>query len=236
MKKNSVLIVLMLFALSAQAQKKIEAIVIGQRVVRTQDSREIVARFYKNDAGDTVTIDMTEFIPLQKSLPKIAQNLGIEKNKTTILKVVEPDNTITYQTLNILAPDIAKARDSTSYSPISLGYSIGRHTDQFNVNLRYYKSFGVGFHLGTSIYRGDLNSHFLFIGLYNDFQSIFGTEWGGVFSAGAMGIVFYDKEGMITGPVGIIKIQRPYAKNLFFGPKFIFGAHNEVGFSISTRL
>jgi len=40
---------------------------------------------------------------------------------------------------------------------------------------------------------------------------------------------------VITGPVGIIKIQRPYSNNSFFGPKVIFGAHNEVGFSISTR-
>lgn len=235
MRKLCTLIFLFLFVFSSKAQEKIEAVVIGQGVIRTQDAREIVGRFYKNKTGDTVTIDLKQYIPIKKSLPKIAQNLGIEKDKTTILKIAEPNNTITYQTLNILVPDSNEGSDTTYNSPISLGYAIGRHTDQFNVRLRYYKGFGLDFHLGTSIYRGDLNSHFLFVGLSNDFQSLFGSEWGGVFSAGALGMVFYDKEEVITGPVGIIKIQRPYSNNSFFGPKVIFGAHNEVGFSISTR-
>ena len=235
MKKLSTIIFLFLIGFTSNAQEKVEAVVIGQGVIRTQDSREIVARFYANKGGDTVTIDMAQYVPIKKSLPKIAQRLGIEKDKTTILKVVEPNNTITYQTLNILAPDSNGSADSTYNSPISLGYAIGRHTDQFNVRLRYYKGFGIDFHLGTSIYRGDLNSHFLFVGLSNDFQSLFGSEWGGVFSAGALGMGFYDNEEMLTGPVGIINIQRPYSKNSSFGPKFIFGAYNEVGFSISTR-
>jgi hypothetical protein len=235
MKKLSIIIFLFLISFTSNAQEKVEAVVIGQGVIRTQDSREIVARFYANKGGDTVTIDMAQYVPIKKSLPKIAQRLGIEKDKTTILKVVEPNNTITYQTLNILAPDSNGSADSTYNSPISLGYAIGRHTDQFNVRLRYYKGFGIDFHLGTSIYRGDLNSHFLFVGLSNDFQSLFGSEWGGVFSAGALGMVFYDNEEMLTGPAGIINIQRPYSKNSSFGPKFIFGAYNEVGFSISTR-
>jgi hypothetical protein len=235
MKKLSIIIFLFLISFTSNAQEKVEAVVIGQGVIRTQDSREIVARFYANKGGDTVTIDMAQYVPIKKSLPKIAQRLGIEKDKTTILKVVEPNNTITYQTLNILAPDSNGSADSIYNSPISLGYAIGRHTDQFNVRLRYYKGFGIDFHLGTSIYRGDLNSHFLFVGLSNDFQSLFGSEWGGVFSAGALGMVFYDNEEMLTGPAGIINIQRPYSKNSSFGPKFIFGAYNEVGFSISTR-
>jgi hypothetical protein len=235
MKKLSIIIFLLLIGFSSNAQEKVEAVVIGQGVIRTQDSREIVAKFYANKAADTVTIDMTQYVPIKKSLPKIAQRLGIEKDKTTILKVVEPNNTITYQTLNILAPDSNSGADSTYNSPISLGYAIGRHTDQFNVRLRYYKGFGIDFHLGTSIYRGDLNSHYLFVGLSNDFKSLFGSEWDGVFSAGALGMVFYDNEEMLTGPAGIINIQRPYSKNSSFGPKFIFGAYNEVGFSISTR-
>jgi hypothetical protein len=235
MKKLSIIIFLFLVGFTSNAQEKVEAVVIGQGVIRTQDSREIVARFYTNKGSDTITIDMAQYVPIKKSLPKIAQRLGIEKDKTTILKVVEPNNTITYQTLNILAPDSKSSADSSYNSPISLGYAIGRHTDQFNVRLRYYKGFGIDFHLGTSIYRGDLNSHFLFVGLYNDFQSLFGSEWGGVFSAGALGMVFYDNEEMLTGPAGIITFQRPYSKNSFFGPKFIFGAYNEVGFSISTR-
>ena len=235
MKKISTLIVFILFGLQVHAQEKVEAIVIGQGVVRTQDSREVVARFYKNGSGDTITIDMKEYIPVKKSLPKIAQKLGIEKNKTTVLKIIEPNNTLTYQTLNILAPDAPETKDSVYNSPISFGYTIGRQTDQFNVRLRYYKNFGVDFQLGTSIYRSDLNSHFLFIGVSNEVQSMFGSNWGGIFSAGAIGMIFYDKNEMITGPVGIIKIQRPYAKNSFFGPKVIFGAHNEIGFSISTR-
>ena len=235
MKKLPIIIFLFLIGLTSNAQEKVEAVVIGQGVIRTQDSREIVARFYANKGGDTITIDMVQYVPVKKSLPKIAQRLGIEKDKTTILKVVEPNNTITYQTLNILAPDSDGSADSTYNSPISLGYAIGRHTDQFNVRIRYNKGFGIDFHLGTSIYRGDLNSHFLFVGLSNDFQSLFGSEWSGVFSAGALGMVFYDNEEMLIGPVGIINIQRPYSKNSSFGPKFIFGAYNEVGFSISTR-
>ena len=235
MKKLSIIIFLFLIGFTSNAQEKVEAVVIGQGVIRTQDSREIVARFYANKGGDTVTIDMAQYVPIKKALPKIAQRLGIEKDKTTILKVVEPNNTITYQTLNILAPDSNGSADSTYNSPISLGYAIGRHTDQFNVRLRYNKGFGIDFHLGTSIYRGDLNSHFLFVGFSNDFQSLFGSEWGGVFSAGILGMVFYDNEEMLTGPAGIINIQRPYSKNSSFGPKFIFGAYNEVGFSISTR-
>lgn len=235
MRKFSTILVLMLFALAAHAQKKVEPVVIGNGVIRTQESREIIARFYKNDNSDTVTIDMTELIPFKKSLPKITQKLGIEKDKTTVLKVVKPDNSITYQTLDILAPDSKGSSEDLYNGPISLGYSIGRQTDQFNVRLRYYKGFGLDFHLGTSIYRSDLNNHFLFIGLSNDFKSVFGTEWGGVFSAGALGMVYYDNNEMTTGPVGIIKIQRSFSKNSFFGPKLIFGTHNEMGFSISTR-
>jgi len=233
-KLNTLIIAIMLTATSAMAQEKVEAITIGNGLIRTQDSRDIIGRFYKNDAGDTVTIDLKQMIPVKKALPKISQKLGIPKDKTTILKVVEPNNKVVYQELNILAPN-AKAPADTINSPISLGYSIGRHTDQFNVRLRYFKGFGLDFHLGTSIYRSDLNSHFLYVGLSNDFKSMFGTEWDGIFSAGALGMVYYDNDEMLLGPVGIITIQRDYGPRSSFGPKFIFGAHNEGGFAISTR-
>ena len=95
MKKLPIIIFLFLISFTSNAQEKVEAVVIGQGVIRTQDSREIVARFYANKGGDTITIDMVQYVPVKKSLPKIAQRLGIEKDKTTILKVVEPNNTIT---------------------------------------------------------------------------------------------------------------------------------------------
>lgn len=234
MKKLYTLIFALTITSSAFAQEKVESIVIGNGLIRTQDSRDIIGRFYKNNAGDTVTIDLKEYIPMKKSIPRIAQKLAIPKDKTVILKVVEPDNTVVYQEMNILAPN-AQAPADTLNSPISLGYAIGRHTDQFNVRLRYFKGFGLDFHLGTSIYRGDLNSHFLYIGLSNDFRSVFGTEWDGVFSAGALGMVYYDNDEMTLGPVGIITLQRAFNSTSSFGPKVIFGTHNEVGFSISTR-
>lgn len=234
MRKLYTLIIALTITSGAMAQEKVESIVIGNGLIRTQDSRDIIGRFYKNDAGDTVTIDLKEYIPMKKSIPRIAQKLAIPKDKTVILKVVEPDNTVVYQEMNILAPN-AQAPVDTLNSPISLGYSIGRHTDQFNVRLRYFKGFGLDFHLGTSIYRGDLNSHFLYLGLSNDFRSVFGTQWDGVFSAGALGMVYYDNNEMTMGPVGIISLQRPFNEVSSFGPKVIFGTHNEVGFSISTR-
>lgn len=234
MRKLYTLIIALTITTGAMAQEKVESIIIGNGLIRTQDSRDIIGRFYKNDAGDTVTIDLKEYIPMKKSIPRIAQKLAIPKDKTTILKVVEPDNTIVYQEMNILAPN-AQAPVDTLNSPISLGYAIGRHTDQFNVRLRYFKGFGLDFHLGTSIYRGDLNSHFMYMGLSNDFRSVFGTQWDGVFSAGALGMVYYDNNEMTMGPVGIITLQRPFNETSSFGPKMIFGTHNEVGFCISTR-
>jgi hypothetical protein len=233
-KLNTLIVAIILSATSVTAQEKVEAITIGNGLIRTQDSRDIIGRFYKNDAGDTITIDLKEMIPVKKAIPKISQKLGVPKDKTIILKVVEPNNTIVYQELNILAPNVKPPKDTIN-SPLTLGYSIGRHTDQFNVRLRYNKSFNLDFHLGTSVYRGDLNSHFLFIGLSNEFRSMFGTEWDGVFSAGGLGGVYYENEEMTLGPVGIISIQREYTSKTLFGPKLIFGVHNEVGFAISTR-
>ena len=161
-------------------------------------------------------------------------HVEVPKDKTTILKVIEPDNTIVYQEMNILAP-ISQTPIDTINTPLSLGYAIGRHTDQFNFRLRYYKGFGLDFHVGTSIYRGDLNRHFIYMGLSNDFSSIFGTQWDGVFSAGSLVMRYYDNDQMTMGPVGILTLQRSYSENSSFGPKVIFGTHNELGFSISTR-
>ena len=234
MRKLYILIIALTMTTGVMAQEKVESIIIGNGVIRTQDSRDIIGRFYKNDGGDTVTIDLKEYIPIKKSIPRISQKLALPKDKTTILKVIEPDNTIVYQEMNILAP-ISQAPIDTINTPLSLGYAIGRHTDQFNFRLRYYKGFGLDFHVGTSIYRGDLNRHFIYMGLSNDFSSIFGTQWDGVFSAGSLVMRYYDNDQMTLGPVGILTLQRSYSENSSFGPKVIFGTHNELGFSISTR-
>lgn len=221
--------------LHAQENKKIESIIIGNGVIRTQDSRDIVARFYANEAEDTVTINMNEFIPVKKALPQIAQKLRLKKGKTTFLKLIEPDNTVVYQSLDILAPDRKAVNADIYKSPVSLGYSIGRHTDQYNVRFRLDKGYGIDIHYGTSLYRGDVNAQFFYLGLSNEVNSILGSNWAGVFSAGAIGLTFYQNDEMILGPVGIIKFERPFTKTSLFGPKFIFGAHNEIGFAISTR-
>ena len=44
-----------------------------------------------------------------------------------------------YQEMNILAP-ISQAPIDTINTPLSLGYAIGRHTDQFNFRLATTKA------------------------------------------------------------------------------------------------
>jgi len=234
MRRLYTLIIVLTINYGAMAQEKIESIVIGNGIIRTQDRGDIIGRFYKNNAGDTVIIDLKEYIPLKKSIPTISRKLAIPKDKTTILKIKEPDNTIVYQELNILAPKTQSTVD-TLISPISFGYTIGRHTDQFNIRYRYIDSYGFDFQVGTSAHRGDLNFNFLYIGLSSDFRSAYDTQWSGVFSAGAIGLKQYNEDEVIVGPVGIFCIHRPFSKFFSFGPKLIFGTHNELGFSISSR-
>ena len=66
MRKLYILIIALTMTTGVMAQEKVESIIIGNGVIRTQDSRDIIGRFYKNDGGDTVTIDLKEYIPIKK--------------------------------------------------------------------------------------------------------------------------------------------------------------------------
>ena len=233
--KKYFLIVMILFANTSNAQEKIEDISVGNGVIRTLETRRVIARFTKNNSGDTVTINMTEYFPFKKALPEIARKMSVEKGKTTYIRVKDPTNTITYQELSIFVPNSKQDPDSTINNSISFNYAIGRHTDQFGVKINYINHYALDFQIGTSIYRGDLNQHFLYFGLCNEFNSIYGSDWAGSFSAGAIGISYFDTDELTFGAVGIITLSKKFAKNSFFGPKLIFGKHNELGFSISTR-
>jgi len=231
------LLSLLILSFSCLAQSNSEAIIIGRGVVRTQLTNQIIGKFELSDNKDTLLVEMSQMFNVQKALPTMATKLEIDPSKVRFLKERQPSGKTVYRELAIVIPEVKKNKKASpnSNSIIALGYSIGRHTDQLDIKVRYYNTYGIHGIFGNSFYRGDLSTHFLFLGASNDFEYFRGTKWQGVISLGPIAVAKQNTNELEVGAAIIFNIEREFTENIFFGPRLIIGNYNELGFCLSTR-
>lgn len=231
------LFIALTLTVSSFAQSKSETIVIGRGVVRTQLTNKLIGTYELNEKQDTLIVEMSEMFSVQKALPEMASKLEIDPKKVRYIKEVQPSGKTIYRELAIVIPEGNSAPKPTSKknSLIAVGYGIGRHTDQLDIKVRYFKTYGIHGIFGNSFYRGDLATHFLFLGASNDFEYMRGTKWQGVMSLGPIAVAKQNTNELEVGMAVIFNVEREFTENLFFGPRLIIGNYNELGFCLSTR-
>lgn len=236
--KNLILTCILLLTSFATlvAQNKSQDLIVSNNKLKYENGKKVVAEFKTNETLDTLIIDMYELFDVQKALPLIAANLKLNPKRTKYIQEVRPSGKKVYRDLIIVYPEKVKKKDTKPYDgPLSLAYTLGRHTDQLELKLKYFNNYGVVASFGNSFYRGDLNRHFLYLGLSKDFDRLANTKWQGMASVGPIAVATHQTNELVVGAVANISIQREFTTNTFFGPKIIIGNYNEIGFSLSTR-
>lgn len=236
MKKLILLLHILLVAPQCFAQEKQQKLIVTKNAIKLENGKKVIANFKTNAAQDTLIIDMYEVFNVQKSLPLIAEKLSLNPIRTKYITEIRPEGNRIHRDLLILYPEKKQKAEPKIYEgPLSVAYTIGRHTDQIDLKFKYLKSYGVIASFGNSFYRGDLDRHFLYIGFSKDFEKLGNTKWQGVASVGPIAVATQLKNELQVGAVAIVGIQREFTTNTFFGPKLIIGNYNEFGFSLSTR-
>lgn len=218
----------------AFAQKN-ENLVVVNSSIKFENSKKKVADFNVNETQDTLIIDMYEVFDVQKALPLIAEKLQLNPNRTKVITEIRPSGRKIYRDLIIVYPSKKKKVSKKYDGPLSIAYTIGRHTDQLDLKFNYLNNYGVVASFGNSFYRGDMSRHFLYFGFSRDFDALSGGKWQGVASVGPIAVATHQENELQVGAAAIISLQREFSTNAFFGPRLIIGNYNEIGFTLSTR-
>lgn len=217
----------------AQSQKA--DLVVAKSSIKFENSKKNAAKFKVNETQDTLTIDMYEVFDVQKALPLIAEKLQLNPERTKYITEIRPSGKKIHRDLIIIYPEKKKKETKPYEGPLSVAYTIGRHTDQFDLKFKYFNNYGIVATFGNSFYRGDLGRHFLYLGFSKDFESLGDGKWQGVASVGPIAVATHQENELSVGAAAVVTLQREFTKNTFFGPKLIIGNYNEIGFSLSTR-
>lgn len=183
---------------------------------------------------DTLKIVKFQKFNVDPFIPEIV--LATEKDPKSIHYISESsfmgDGSV--RELDVYIPDTK--RTPPVNSRVHLNYSVGRHTDQLGIRVKYFKYYGVEAIGGTSIHRGDNQNHFMYLGLSNEMNLFYRAGWRGQISAGPILLVETNTNEMtVTGAV-VGSLQKRASDRLTFGPRIMVGGYNEVSMSMVIGL
>lgn len=136
--------------------------------------------------------------------------------------------------LDVFIPDVK--RTPPVKNVVHINYSVGRHTDQLGIRIKYYQYYGIEAIAGTSLHRGDNQMNFLYLGLSNEMNLFYRAGWRGQVSAGPILLAESNVNEMtVTGAV-VGSLQKRATDRFTFGPRVIVGGYNEVSMSMVIGL
>ena len=214
------------------------SLIIKKRKILNATTRETIATYKLNDRQDTLMVKLNTEFNINKALPEMSMKLRVNPKMLKYVAETQANGNKVYRELAIIVPDskIKKAiKPLNSPTVFSASYSLGRHTDQFSGVFRYLGSFGIEGTIATSLYRGDVFDNYLYLGLSQDFDDLYYTNWQGRFSLGPIVVAETGRNAFTSGFVVVGALHRKIDDNFYFGPKIMLGSFNEFSFSISTR-
>lgn len=216
-------------------------VIVTKRKIVNNSSGEVIARYELNETKDTLNVTLYREYNINSKIPEITYKINADPKTLKYIKETSTDGTVSHRLLAIVLPEQKERKSKKEKKPekspqrISVDYSLGRHTDQFSAKFRYLGSFGIEGSVATSLYRGDVKDNYLYLGLSQDFDDLYYTEWQGHFSLGPIAYAETGKNEIKPGLVVIGSFYRKIDRNFYFGPKIMLGSFNEFSFSISTR-
>jgi len=184
--------------------------------------------------SDTLKIVKFEKFNVDPFIPEIVLSTDVDPKAIHYISESSFMGQGSVRELDVFIPD-AK-RTPPVKNMVHLNYSIGRHTDQLGIRIKYYQYYGIEAIGGTSLHRGDNKMNFLYLGLSNEMNLFYRAGWRGQISAGPILIAESNVNEMtVTGAV-VGSLQKRATERLTFGPRVIVGGYNEVSMSMVIGL
>lgn len=184
--------------------------------------------------NDTLKIVKFEKFNVDPFIPEIV--LATEKDPKSINWVSESsfmgDGSV--RELDVYIPE--PKRTPPLKNNIHINYSVGRHTDQLGIRLKYFKYYGIEAIGGMSVHRSDNYRQFLYLGLSNEMNLFYRAGWRGQVSAGPILLLETNTNEMTVTGTFVGSLQKKTSERLSFGPRVMIGGYNEVSMSMVIGL
>lgn len=184
--------------------------------------------------NDTLKIVKFEKFNVDPFIPQIV--LATERDPKSINYISESSfmGEGSVRELDVYIPEAKKTPPVKNR--IHLNYSVGRHTDQLGIRVKYYKYYGVEAIAGTSIHRSDNQMNFMYLGLSNEMNLFYRSGWRGQISLGPILIAESGVDEMTITAAATASLQKRATDRLTFGPRIMVGGYNEVSMSMVIGL
>jgi len=180
--------------------------------------------------NDTLKIVKFEKFNVDPFIPEIVLATGKDPKSIHYISESSFMGEGSVRELDVYIPD-AK-RTPPVKNRMHLNYSVGRHTDQLGIRVKYFKYYGVEAIAGTSIHRSDNQINFMYLGLSNEMNLFYRTGWRGQVSLGPVLLAESGVNEMTITGAGCFSLQKRATDRLTFGPRIMVGGYNEVSMSV----